>query len=523
MSQRPAFQAPIALSPFWNLVWNSGAFVVGILVTFFLAPFLIRHLGDGPYGMLALIGEITGYYGLLDLGMRTAVAYFVARGVAQNDPDSANDTIHNAFWLLAAAGGLVALVGTLVIAAAPYWFTIQGLTANEARTAIAIMTATFALSLPASVFGSVLYGLRRLDLINGLNIAVRLGSVIPIVLLLRAGGGLIEFTLLQGGIGVSRWLLEAWVVRRTGLGHRLLFPIRWNRRIVRDFMRFGAGNTVINVCQQIANQLDLVVIATFLGTGFVTVFYLARTVCSYYADLISTITQSFTVHITHLHARGEHDELLGFYLRVSRLVALVSTWLMVGIVAYGRPFLALWVGEAYVSGDTHRRADLILYLMVTGLYCRTLQSMAWQVLMGSRELTFLTRINIAEAVSNLLLSVILVRHFGLLGVAAGTAIPMWICYGVVMPLYMLRKYKIRKRDYVRAVVRPAIFTCVVFGLICFLIQTRLYPQTWLQFFASATVASLAYFACAALLELTSEEVRAVALKLPFLRRRPAIN
>jgi O-antigen/teichoic acid export membrane protein len=513
-----ASKPPPALSPFWNLVWNAGSFVVAIVVTFFLAPFLIRSLGDGPYGMLALIGELTGYYGILDLGMRTAVSYFVARGVARNDVSSVDDTMHNAFWLLVWAGGVIAAASVVVVWAAPYWFKIEGLTVSEARTSIAVMSATFALSLPASVFGSALYGLRRLDMVNGLGILVRLGSVIPTILLLRAGGGLVSFVVLQGAISLLRWMVEAWMVRSTGIAHNLVFPIRWNRSIMRDCISFGMGNTVINISQMVANQLDLVVIATFLGTSRVTAFYLGRTICSYYADLISTITRTFTPHITHLHASGQSQELLDFYLRVSRLAALLSTWLMVGILAYGRPFLTLWVGESYVTGEIYNRSDIVLYVMVTGLFFRTLQSMAWQVLMGSRELRFLTWINVAEAASNLSLSLLLVRPYGLLGVAAGTAIPMWICYGLVMPAYVVGKYEVGWRIYIQAVVRPVVFTCVVFGLICWLVERQFYPHTWLQLFGSATVASLIHFICTSTLELTRPERQMIAAKIPFLHR-----
>ena len=131
LSQIPApYEPPAPLSPFWNMFWNSGGIAAGIVVSFFLSPFLIRTLGDGPYGMLALIGEITGYYGLLDLGMRTAVGYFVARGVARRDLSAVNDVMHNIFWILSAAAGIVVIISLAVMYEAPRWFTIQGVSGD---------------------------------------------------------------------------------------------------------------------------------------------------------------------------------------------------------------------------------------------------------------------------------------------------------------------------------------------------------------------------------------------------------
>jgi O-antigen/teichoic acid export membrane protein len=273
------------------------------------------------------------------------------------------------------------------------------------------------------------------------------------------------------------------------------------------------GNTTINVSQLISNQFDLMVIAAFIDTRWVTFFYVARTICDYYKGVISAIVHTFTPHITHLDSRGERKAMVDFYLRVSRITAYVSTWLMVGLVAYGSPFVAFWIGEEYVTGDLYYRTDIVLYLLVSGLYFRTLQSMAWQVLLGSRQLAFLTRVNIAEAAANLGLSVLLVRSYGLAGVAVGTAIPMWIFYGAVMPIYMVRKYEIRWTRYFQVVLRPAAVTCVVFGSICWLAVNKWYPQTLWQLLVSAIVGSLLYGVFVVFVELKKEERSLIREKL----------
>jgi O-antigen/teichoic acid export membrane protein len=283
-------------------------------------------------------------------------------------------------------------------------------------------------------------------------------------------------------------------------------------------MRYGMGNATINVSQLVANQLDLLVIATFLSTKWVTFFYIARTISGYYATFISTVTRTFTPHITHLHTVAENEEMLSFYLRVSKLTALMSTWLAVGIAAYGQPFLSLWVGREYVSGDLYYRSDMVLYLLTSGIFCRTLQSMAWQVLLGTRELPFLTWMNVGEAFANLTISVLLVHRFGLLGVAFGSAAPMWVCYGMIMPLYMVRRYQIGWKIYARAILRPVIFTMALFGSLCGIAVSQYYPDSWVQLLVSASAVSIVFFGLAAVFELTPEERRTIAAKFAFIQR-----
>ena len=53
-----------------NVFSNWGGFVLSAVVNFFLAPFVVRHLGNTLYGVSVLFLALTGYLGMLDLGVR---------------------------------------------------------------------------------------------------------------------------------------------------------------------------------------------------------------------------------------------------------------------------------------------------------------------------------------------------------------------------------------------------------------------------------------------------------------------
>ncbi len=63
-------------------ILNATYFAVAALVSFFLSPFLLRRSGDASFGLLSVTWELGGYFGLLDLGLRSAVNYHVARSAA---------------------------------------------------------------------------------------------------------------------------------------------------------------------------------------------------------------------------------------------------------------------------------------------------------------------------------------------------------------------------------------------------------------------------------------------------------
>ena len=61
-----------------NVGWNWLGAATAMVCGFFVAPFLIHHLGDTGYGLWIVIGSLAGYFSLLDFGVRGAVGRHVA-------------------------------------------------------------------------------------------------------------------------------------------------------------------------------------------------------------------------------------------------------------------------------------------------------------------------------------------------------------------------------------------------------------------------------------------------------------
>ena len=72
------------------------AVLFGAVVGFFLTPYLLHHIGDVEFGLYTLVTTVTGYYGLFDLGVRSAVLRFVSRALALNDREEINRVLASA-------------------------------------------------------------------------------------------------------------------------------------------------------------------------------------------------------------------------------------------------------------------------------------------------------------------------------------------------------------------------------------------------------------------------------------------
>src|SRR4029077_14087750 len=92
--------------------WVRYAFSVGL--AFFLAPYVVSHLGGAGYGVWSLVVSLTGYLGLFDLGVRGAVTRFVARFHAQADHNQSNEVASAAMAIFLTTGLVAILVSGLL-------------------------------------------------------------------------------------------------------------------------------------------------------------------------------------------------------------------------------------------------------------------------------------------------------------------------------------------------------------------------------------------------------------------------
>ncbi|MEF8746807.1 MAG: oligosaccharide flippase family protein [Candidatus Accumulibacter propinquus] len=429
---------PASLSK--NIVFNVGGYLVSIIVAFLITPITIHSLGDARYGAWSLVYELIGYYGLLDLGLRGAVTYHVARYSARNQDEDLKQTIASAFWVLLACGAIAFLIGVGLTVAFPYLFQTVGLGLAEIQYALLIMSALIGLSLPMNAFTGGLVGKERFDITSGAEIVNRVLTAVVTYVVLKAGGGLVALALTQAAGRVLYWALTLVACKRI-FGGVFVRPAWFKRDRVRDLISFGSRNAVGGIASLVIYRMDLTIVGMFSGISQVTFYTVGSMMISYAWTLCSSITFAFTPRFTHLQSSSAEKELQELFLFAMRVIGMVVTGLVAGILVFGKDFLGLWLGAAYVSGPWTERSDIIMGILIVANLPRMLQSISWQLLLATAQVRFLMWLNVCEAIANLSLSLLLVRYYGPAGVALGTLFPLLVSHVFVMPVYTSRVLK----------------------------------------------------------------------------------
>ena len=69
-----------------NTTWNYIGFAFNLAANFVLFPYVVHRLGDAAAGIWLLLGSVTGYMGLLELGIVPSLTQWIAAASARGEP-----------------------------------------------------------------------------------------------------------------------------------------------------------------------------------------------------------------------------------------------------------------------------------------------------------------------------------------------------------------------------------------------------------------------------------------------------
>ena len=85
-----------------NTFYNIAGQIFGLAISFVLIPYIVDKIGIERFGVWALIGVVTGYFGLLDFGIKSSFVKFISEFYALKDMKKINQSLSTSliFYLI---------------------------------------------------------------------------------------------------------------------------------------------------------------------------------------------------------------------------------------------------------------------------------------------------------------------------------------------------------------------------------------------------------------------------------------
>ncbi len=410
-----------------NVLYSGVSWFVPAAVAVIAVPVTVRGLGADGYGVVALVGAIAGYLGLLDLGLGRGIVRFLAMFVARNHGRTTRDALRLVLIWFAAVGAFGASAMWLL---AP-WLAGHFLKVPPALVAVTTIAfriggLAFALGMLASVFSLIPQAFLRYDLMSALNAVLSSLSLAGPAVLVLMGYGILPivwFSVALNGVACIAW--GAVGLRLVASLPREGPPFSEHRR---EFIAFSAAVAANSIWTSIQTETSKVVVGVAGGTTQTTYFQVPNLISSRISGLLGSMSTVLLPTGSQLVAEGEHEQVLSLYERSSRLFFLLNASMTGAVVVFAAPLLANWVGPVY--GRTGGLAFTFLAL-AAGLNATSMAASHLNMAMGR------PKVNLAFSLINSFINLATVYFFtvrwGISGTAASgllaaAAVPFFLHY-----------------------------------------------------------------------------------------------
>jgi len=473
----------------YNTFFNVVTLVSNAVIGFFLIRFFLGQLGETRYGIWVLIASIFSYRGLLSMGLNSSINRYIPVCLAKNDNAGIQRVIGTSLFFFSALAVVLGLTSLVVYYNIGTWFVIKPDLVATAGTLILLVGFCFALAMPLQLCSGVLSGLQRYDLMNiGLLVPLLFRTGLVILLLMR-GYGLITMGIVFGISEISRAVLQLVFVKKLLPQVSLSFK-NVDFKFLREMLAYGINTLLYTLGAILIYKASDVVIGIFLGTAEISQFAVATAGILLLSQFLQAFTRAIFPAVSDLNARDECFQVreIAFLTQKYSLLLVVPAGCF--LVAMGREFLWIWVGEKFQDPAVIDSMSVILAILTVGHCLRLAQHSNFLVLVGRGEhkiFGILMALTALLCVSSSIVSV-KVFNLGLLGIAWCNSLPIALVSSVFLSTYFNWKMRIAVWESVRRVWWPALLGSLPAVVMMCVWKHLAPPDSWLEI---ATVVSTA--------------------------------
>lgn len=419
-----------------RLITGSGlrtiALIIGMAISFFMMPFLIRNLGDHWYGVWILVASTLGFYGMFDLGIASATQRYIAHALGEHDQERLNSIFSNSLFIYTFIAVIAVLASIAIAVSAPVFFTEKD-DAQVFQTIILVMGTTFSIHFIMNAYYGILSAYLRFDIQSYIDISKSILRAITIFLVFQIDASVINLALITVLFDLISQLLVLRFAKREAnwLDPKIALVTKEG---VFELLDFGVNSLVMFIGRQVRDRGPHMVIAGALSISTVTLFQIASQLIQYVNQLQSSILGVLMPSFTRLLGEQKHDQLSVNYDFSLKVSALISSCLCGGLISLGNSFIVFWIGPEY------NEAYIAVSAMAIGYFFVLLHYPTFQLLVSLAEHKYFSRYELLESLLIVSVTIIFAKSYGISGIAIGIGVTLALSRFFTLPILLSKAW-----------------------------------------------------------------------------------
>lgn len=442
--------------------------ISGLIITFFIFPFIVRHTGQELYGVYLIVMTVTGYFGILDLGLMSALTKYVSEYNGVGDVRSISRIINASLSFYVLIGVVTAL---LLFGCSIYFNRIFGIESKNlvlARQLFMAASISALFTWPLSTFRGTVEGLNLWDVEAKVNIMIQILNALFAVIIFTAGYGIVLYFILSQMLNIFGGI-AFYLVSKKKTPFTIIFPYLDVKtfRFIFSFSSFMFLSSLVGI---VLFQIHNFIIGYFISLSAVTIFAVAYNIQNYFRTINSAIGAPPWTIASAMEGRGDYDGQRTLLFKGTKFMSAVFLPVVLIMFFFAEPFINYWMGTGFQESILPARI-IILFWLFNG----TIEPAAG-MLSAKGIVKKSLYIQLFVAIANVAIGLALIKIIGVTAIALGLTLSMII---VGTPLYLqlsLKSLNISFMEYFNKAVKSNFLLYLFVTVLSFVFSRYWYPK-----------------------------------------------
>ena len=423
-----------------NIKYNIASQGVSFIISLALFPFIVSHVGKEIYGAYLLAMTFIGYFGILDFGVTNTVAKYIAEFNGKNDREKVTKIINSSLFFYIIIGAIIAAILLILSFCFDRVFKIGAADIIIMRQLFWVAALASLFIWPGKTFDGILYGLQRFDWLAISNITTTILTAVSAYFIFTNNLGMVWFLALSYFFIILRYLISYIVLRYHILKTNICFPY-FDKETSKMIFGFSFFLFLTSLLSLLIFDFDSFIIGAFASISAITLYNVGYNLQTGFRGINSLIGYPLFTAGAEMEGKNEQDKQKELLFKGTKYMGMIFVPMVIITIIFAKIFINSWMGPGF-SESILPAQILIAFWMFNA----TLQ-VGGGLATAKGYVKVFFKISILNALLNVILSLILVKPLGILGVVLGTTISM-ILIDTPMSLYQILKImKVSFKDF----------------------------------------------------------------------------
>ena len=450
-----------------SVLANWAGEVVGVVSGFFLPRLIDQRMSRDELGIWDYGWSVRTYVAHVDPGLGSSGGHYVARYRERRPELTRTLGAMLALLIYASACGVLLMLGFAYLT--PRLINTESTALLSDASSLVLSTGLAAcIAMPTLVFGGIIVGNRRFDILNLINALADVflvAAVLPCVLFgagLKVMGLCVLTRELLNGIG------KYWFARR--IAPDLRVRPRWaDWPMFREIFGFGSKTTVDALSKLLQYQVGFLVVSSVMGPTGLALYSRPRALIGITTRFVMGFARVLVPTASAFHDQQAPKALGELLIRSTRYGLFLALPPALGMLILGGAILRVWMGDWSFANNN------VLTILVIGYLPLFAQQPTYHILLGLASHGLPGMASLIGSIVGAVMSILFVGVFGwgLDGAALATAIPVLLVNLCVLPYAGCRAAQLPLLRYLRETLPTPLLSVVPFAIVLLAVRAWL--------------------------------------------------